>query len=97
MLDVVPPELADLFKHGVLNLMPVERLVGELVVGRTLGLDDRGRRRQGGVGVGVLGRQVGDGLCAAVEKEGESSGEGHEQKIARERLARTSLALSWEA
>lgn len=55
----------------MLELGPAERFARELVVGgRALGLDDRGRGREGGVGVGVdvLVRQVRDGLWAVARR-----------------------------
>lgn len=71
MLDIVPPELTDLFKHGVSNLGASKRLVRELVVGQLLRLNDEGRRRETlvGVRVGVMVSQMGNGLRAATERE----------------------------
>ena len=96
VLDVVAAELANLLEHSVTDLGTSERLAGELVVGRTLSMDYRGRGRQDGVGVGigVLVREAGDGLCV---RKGEPSGLADEREMDLRRAdegIRTSLALS---
>lgn len=85
MLDVVPPELPDFVEHLVLDLVTRERLVGEVVVGRSFGLDDGGRGRKGGVcvGVGVMVKDVLDGL--QWKREGSERGQVCEsEEVGRE-------------
>lgn len=104
MLDVVPPELPDFVEHLVLDLVTRERLVGEVVVGRSFGLDDGGRGWKGGfcVGVGVVVKDVLDGLQWERERsergqrcESEDVGRGR-RKGGEGTVGLTSLALFFD-